>query len=141
MTKKIFIDTSVFIRFLTKDDKEKYESCFRLIDQIEQGKLRPYISNIVIIEIIYVLNRQYSFPKKDVLSAVSELLKLRNLTLIESTDMKKSLLLFLKKNIKFQDCIITTQIPRDSTLITYDNEFKRIEGLKTMTPEQIVSET
>jgi len=137
MTKKIFIDTSVFIRFLTKDNNEKYEHCVKLFDQIEQGKLRPYISNIVIIEIIYVLHRQYAFPKKIVLDGIEELLNLRNLTVIELTDMKKSLALFLTLNIKFQDCIIATQIPINCSLVTYDEEFKKIKTIKTIIPEQI----
>ncbi|OGK38577.1 hypothetical protein A3F03_00470 [Candidatus Roizmanbacteria bacterium RIFCSPHIGHO2_12_FULL_41_11] len=138
ISNKIFIDTSVIIRFLTRDDEKKYHSCVQLFTQIEVGRLRPYISNIVIIEVIFVLNRLYQFPKKAVLEAIDKLLKLRNMTVIEKTDSKRSLELFSQINIKFQDCLIATQLPINCTLVTYDQEFKKIKQISSLTPSELI---
>ena len=49
---KVFLETSFFIRFLTADDEEKFRDCLKLLETIENGKLRPYTSNVVIFEIL-----------------------------------------------------------------------------------------
>ena len=131
---KVFIDTSVFIRFLTFDDKQKAQECEQFFKQVEQGKLRPYISNIVILEIQFVLTRLYSFPKNKVLLDIGNLIALRNLTIVEKTDTKKALSLHKKINVKYPDCLISTQIPKDTKVVTYDEDFSKIPGIFVAKP-------
>lgn len=135
---KVFIETSVFIRFLTKDHQAKYQDCLRLFEVISKGKLRPYTSNIVIMEIVYILIRQYKFSKKSVLSVLDKLLQLRNLTLIEETNSKKALKLYGQLNLKYADALIATQVPVDATLASYDEDFKKIKSLVTQTPRELL---
>lgn len=131
---KVFIDTSVFIRFFTRDSEEKYHDCEKLFQIVEEGLLAPYTSSVVLMEIIFVLARQYKFPKDKVIESVDKLLQMRNLTLIENTYSLKALRLFEKYNIKYQDCLIAVQLPAKVHLITYDSEFSKVKGLKTATP-------
>ena len=70
---KIFIETSVFIRFLSQDDIKKYKDVSRLIEMIQEGKATPYISSMVITEIVFVLTRLYQFSKDKVLAALTGL--------------------------------------------------------------------
>lgn len=134
---KIFIDTSVFIRFLTKDIPEKYDECEKLFQVIQEGDAKAYISNFVLFEIVFILIRQYKFPKKKVLRILGQILKIRNITLIEKTDTNKALRLYKEYNIKYGDCVITTQIPKGATLVTYDGDFSKIPALKPITPAEI----
>lgn len=134
---KIFIDTSIFIRFLTKDIPEKYDECENLFQVIQNGEAKAYISNFVLFEIVFVLTRQYKFPKKKVFSILNQIHKIRNLTLIEKTDTSKALKLYKEYNIKYGDCIITTQIPKGVTLVTYDRDFSQIPALKPLTPAKV----
>lgn len=138
--KKIFIETSVFIRFLTKDDPQKYEDCVMLFKLIEEGKIRPYISNIVILEIIFILNRHYNFAKARVLEVIDKLLLLRNLTLIEKTNTTPSLSLFKKYNIKYGDCLIANQLKKGITLVSYDKDFDNVKNLKVLSPKLVVKQ-
>lgn len=139
MSNKIFIDTSIFIRFLTQDDQQKYADCKKIFELIQVGKLRPYISQVVILEIIFVLTRVYSFSKERVLEAVDEIFRLRNITVIEITDSKKALQLYSKNKIEYQDCLIATQQPPHTTLLTYDKEFEQIFDLKIQTPAEMLT--
>lgn len=134
---KVFIDSNIFIRYLTQDDPKKASDCIRLFEMIEQGQLRPYTSNIVILEIQFVLIKQYKFLKAGVIEDIRTLLSLRNLTLIEKTDTKAALLLYKKYNIKFGDCLIATQIPKGVKLVSYDKEFQKI-GIATSTPKDFI---
>jgi predicted nucleic acid-binding protein len=137
--KKAFIETSVFVRFLTRDVEEKYQECAIFFEQVSLGKILPYTSNTVISEIIFILDRHYSFPKKKILAAIDKLLALRNLTLIEKTDTRKALTIFKKHNIKYEDCLISAQVPPQTILTTYDKDFTKIPSLKTTTPKGILA--
>ena len=136
--KKIFVETSVFIRFFTSDDENKYLDCLKVFELIEYGSIKPYTSNIVILEIIFILMRHYKFEKRKVLSAVKKLLSLRNLTLIETTNTKLSMTYFAKFNIKYGDCLIASQIPKGISLLTYDNDFSKVKAINVKTVKEIV---
>lgn len=137
MVTKIFIDTSLFIRFLTQDIPEKYAECEQLFKFVQKGGIKPYISNFVIFEIVFVLTRQYKFSKEKILQILSQILEIRNITVIEKTDTKEALRLFNQYNIKYGDCVITTQIPPGVTIVTYDADFSKIPSLKSITPAEI----
>lgn len=124
---KVFIDTNIFIRFIIKDDTKKLEDCSRLFERIEEGKIRPYTSNIVILEIQFVLIKIYKFSKNQALEDINTLLSLRNLTIIDKTNTKIALDLYRKNNIKYVDCLIATQIPKGTKLVTYDEEFSKLK--------------
>ena len=132
--KKVFIETSVFIRYFTKDDPKKFNDCIRLFDQVEQGKLIPYISNVVIMEIIFVLTGLYGFPKATVLSAIEDIFQMRNLVVVEKTDTRKALGIFKKYNIKYGDSLIATQLPATTLLLSYDSDFSKITSLNVAEP-------
>ncbi len=132
---KIFLETSIFIRYFTADDEKKFKDCFHLLEIIEkEGKFRSYTSNIVILEILFVLTRVYKFSKKEVLGGIQKILSLRNLTLVEKTSTKAALGLYKKYNIKYADCLIATQVPKDTKLVSYDEEFLKIKTLAVTTP-------
>lgn len=135
---KVFLETSVFIRYLTADDEIKFKDCLKLIELIEKGKIRPYTSNIVILEILFILTRLYRFAKKEALEAIKKILDLRNLTLIETTNTKKAIKIFEKYNIKFPDCLIATQVPTGAKLVSYDTDFSKITTLACATPQEFL---
>lgn len=136
---KIFLETSVFIRLLTGDDKKRQQEVKELIQHVEDGKYFPYTSNIVFMEIFYVLTKTYKFPKVQVIQDLVKLTYLRNLAINENTDIRKAFELFLQYKIRFSDCLIATQIPSSVILITYDRDFSKIPQLKVATPEKIIA--
>ena len=136
--KRIFIDTSVFIRLLTNDDTLKAADCRSLFELIEEGKLRPYVSNIVVLEIIYVLTRRYGFARRSVLAAIHQILEMRNLTLIEKTATRHALQNCHKLNVKYADCLIASQVPHGVSIVTYDSDFKGFPGLHPLSPTDVI---
>ena len=135
---KVFIDSNIFIRLLTQDDPKKASDCIGFFEAIDLGQLRPYLSNVVILEIQFVLIRLYKFPKEKVMNDIQKLLSLRNLTLIEKTNTVAALSFYKKHNIKYGDCLIATQIPKGVKLVSYDEEFTKIK-IATYTPADFVN--
>lgn len=136
---KVFIDTNIFIRLFTHDIEEKAKDCEKLFELVQEGSIKPYISNIVILELIFILIRQYKFKKKSVIKALEKIYKLRNITVIESTKTNKALKFFGKYTVKYGDCLIATQIPKGVVLISYDTEFPKKLNIKSLTPDEIVN--
>ena len=136
--KKVFIETSVFIRLFTQDDSRKFGESKILFDKINSGDIRPYVSGVVIQEILYILTRLYKFPKLGVIADLQKILQLRNVVLIEKTDTEKALLLFKRHAIKYGDCLISTQVPKSVVLISYDSDFGKIKGLNIFTPGELI---
>lgn len=135
---KVFLDTNVFVRFLSESDPLKLDECKRLFSQISQGRIVPYSSGLVFLETFYVLTSVYKFSKSEVVKDIKKLFRLRNLTIIEKINTRKGFEFFEKYKIKLADCIIATQIPKKVVLCTYDDEFGKLKFLKIATPEGII---
>lgn len=132
----IFIDTNIFAYFLTHDNPAQQAEVIRLFTHIESGIIKPYTSDVVILELIYLLHKHYKQPRKTISRQLSGLLTLRNLTLIDKANTVRALELFSETRIKSGDCFIATQIPERATMITYDTEFAKFPFLKVQTPAQ-----
>jgi len=136
--KKIFLDTNVLLRFLLEDNNQA-QACIELLTQIESGVYKPYTSSPVLLEIIYVLSKLYQIPKSKIITDVNEILKTRNLTLIENTSLSKAIELFQQNNIKLMDCVIALQVPPKCFLCSYDQEFKKLSFVKIVKPEELLN--
>lgn len=136
--KKIFIETSVFLRYLTKDSETKYKECEELFKLISEGSFKPYISGVVIEEILFVLTRIYKYKKISVLADIGKIFRFRNITIIDTYNTSQALSYFKNFSIKYGDCLIATQVPDGVALITYDRDFKKINHLKVLTPKEML---
>lgn len=135
---KVLLDTNIIIRLLVKDHEAHYQEVLELFDLIEQGSIKPYLSNIVILEITYVLQSFYNREGDEVREVIEDLLELRGMSIIEKTDTKKALSLQQKYKVKFTDCLIATQVMDGVTLITFDKDFNKIREIKSVVPADIL---
>ena len=74
-----FVDTNVFIRFLTEDIPEKADACEELFKKALADKERLFTTELVIAEIIWVLEFYYELPKNEVQEKVEKILNTSNL--------------------------------------------------------------
>ena len=134
---KIFIDTNVFLRFLLKDDHNSYEEVVKLFELVEEGKIKPYASNIVILEIIYVLVKTLKISRTEVLRDIQDLFSMRGLTLVEKTNTKEALKIYKQTGVKYADCLIASQVKPGIQLCTFDQEFLKIKSVKLCIPSDL----
>lgn len=134
---KIFLDTNVLLRYYLKDN-EQFEACENLITQIEEGQFDVYTSSIVFLEISYVLKSVYKLPLTDVVSIMTSIFTLRGITIVEKTNIKTALLFFKKYKIKFTDCLIASQLPKNTVLVSFDEELSKIKEITLKKPQDIL---
>ncbi len=54
-----FVDTNLFVRYLTNDDKNKADAVEKLLLKAKSGKIKLVTSDIVIAEMVWVLTSFY----------------------------------------------------------------------------------
>jgi len=105
----LLIDTNVIIRFLAADVQEQHLMSVDIMNKIYTGELKVEILGEVLMEVLFIMVKQYKEAKKDVIEYLQTLLKLDGVVnkdkfiLIEALDMMRD------KNIDFVDALICTK--------------------------------
>lgn len=134
---KLFLDTNIWLRYFIKTNQDQYSHSLKLILQAEQGKTKLYTSTVVLMEINYVARRIYQIPKDQIIIWFKAIQKVRNITIIEKTNFDLALSFYQKYNIKLADCIIASQLPKNTILISFDGELSKIKEITVKNPQDI----
>ncbi len=133
----LFVDTNVFLRFLTNDDPVKAKRADRLFRDAVGGKIALTTSLLVIAEIIWTLESFYKLEKQEIASKVEMILNTPNLECAESSLIFMALDLYVHHNIDFIDAYHAFHMKgRGLTrILTYDRKhFSRVPWLEVVEP-------
>jgi uncharacterized protein len=100
-----FIDTNIFLRFLTKDDPEKAAKCRQLLQSAAEGDLKLYTTDLVIAELIWVLQspKTYNLKPDEIYKITMPLLTIKNLYYPCKNAFPDIMELFQTENIDYID--------------------------------------
>ncbi len=134
--KKQFIDTNIFLRYLTKDDPEKYERCLALFKTAVKGKIDLITSNMVIAELVWTLLSFYKVPKTIIIEKVAIIVGMEDLFIPDKAIILEALMLYAKKNIDYIDAYnsVFMRHYQTSEIFSYDEDFDILEGLTRKVP-------
>ena len=130
---KVFVDTNVFLRFLTNDDPVKAKRVETLFRQAIQGKIQLIASLLVIAEIVWTLESFYHLSKEDIASKVETILNTPNLICPEAEMILMALDLYVQGNMDFIDAFHAYDLQAQGLLqiATYDRKhFNRVPWLE-----------
>ena len=68
------IDTNILVRFLVGDDEHQAKSVYNLFKETESSKEQLFISTLVILELIWVLESVYRIKRDEILNSIYDLL-------------------------------------------------------------------
>ncbi len=125
----LFVDTNVFLRFLTNDDPAKAKRAETLFRDAMRGKIRLATSLLVIAEIIWTLESFYKLDKPDIAAKVEKILNTPNLDCPEAPLIFMALDLYVHENIDFVDAYHGFYMREQglTQILTYDRKhFARI---------------
>ena len=128
---KVFVDTNIFLRYLTKDDPAKYERCREIFKKAMEGELSLFTSEMVIAELIWTLLSYYRVPKAEVIEKVSIIIGTRNLHIVNKAIIADSLVLYGQKNIDYIDAYNTVFMKSQGLekIYSYDEDFDVVDGM------------
>lgn len=127
-----FVDTNIFIRYLTRDDPEKASACYRLFEKAKLGQIELTTSESVIAEIVFILSsrRLYGLSHQDIRVRLYPIISLPGLKLTNRRQYLRALDLYSNNNIDFEDAISIAAMERQkiSLIYSYDEDLDQVKG-------------
>ena len=71
---KLFLDSNIFLRLLVPENQKFTSECQKIFKMVKDGTIIPYTSDIVIVEVSYVLNKLYKIEKSRIIEWQKDLL-------------------------------------------------------------------
>lgn len=135
--KTCFIDTNLFIRYLTNDDADKADRVERLLSDAASGKLHLVTADLVIAEIVWVLESFYGMSNQEISPLIRAILATPGLEVINAQLVSRALQIYETRNIDFVDGYIAALMGklRIEDIYTFDKKhISRIQGIRRLEP-------
>lgn len=134
---KAFVDTSVILRILVKDDDIKRKAAEKMLQTAGQRGETLFLLPVAVLEVVWVLEKVYKYERTRIREIVEAILNTPSLKVEMEEVFRSALVVYVEKNVKFADAVMGYWgLARGfSTVYTYDEkDFKRISGLEVKKP-------
>jgi predicted nucleic acid-binding protein len=131
-----FLDTNIFLRYLTKDDEKKAYDVLELLKRVERGEEKAVTSPLVIFEVIFTLQKYYRISREETKELLIPLINLRGLKLLHKSVFEKALEMYPQVDISFADLFNYCFMLEEgiTEIYSYDEDFDKLEGVKRLIP-------
>ena len=133
----LFVDTNVFLRFLTNDVPEQAAAVEALFRRAAAGEVRLVTNTLVLAEIVWVLESYYHLARTDVQERAMAVAHMDGLILPELETLTDALLAYGESNVDFIDAYNACWMTRRELtwVATFDTKhYSRFEGIAVHTP-------
>jgi predicted nucleic-acid-binding protein len=123
------VDTNVVVRLLTRDDPRQTA---RAEAFVAKG---AWVSHIVLVEVIWVLDSVFELPHKQLVIAIDMLLNHRDLVLQEPEVVSAALGRFRRRpRLGFSDCMVLESARKAGhlPLATFDKELAKLDDVERL---------
>ena len=131
-----FLDTNILLRHFLDDHPDHSPRATAYIRRIEQGEISVRISEIVIFETVFVLERHYRQPKSAIRDAILAFLDLPGVVLPSKRRFRRVFDLYVTLNISFADAYHVALMERHEIdeVVSFDRDFDRVPGVTRVEP-------
>lgn len=123
------VDTNVVVRLVTRDDPRQTA---RAEAFVAKG---AWVSHIVLVEVIWVLDSVFELPHKKLVTAVDMLLNHRDLVLQDPEVVSAALARFRRRpRLGFSDCLVLESARKAGhvPLATFDKELGKLDAVERL---------
>ena len=133
----IALDTNVLVRYLVQDHAEHAEAARALLEGLTPEQ-PAFVCREVALEVVWVLERAYGFPRSQIASVLLELLATDSLIFEASDDVAREAWLYSQGGPGFSDHMILAGAVRveAAPLYTFDRRLSRVEGAELVGASQ-----
>ncbi len=139
---ELFVDTNVFLRFLTEDIPKHAQAVEHLLQRAAAGEITLSTSTLVMAEIIWTLQSYYELSREEVRDKVLAILNTPGLKVEDANIIALAMAVYVDKNIDFIDAYNALWMGENDLdqVVTFDTKhFSRVEGIRAKTPEEVLS--
>jgi len=120
----IAFDTNLLIRYLTGDDEAQCRKIDALIDA-HNAEGAIFISDVVLVEVEWVLRSVYEFPRSRILDALDRIASTAQFSFRDKETLWRALKKYRDGNRDFSDCLIGEEGRRvGARTYTFDKKLK-----------------
>jgi predicted nucleic acid-binding protein len=131
--KSCFIDTNLFIRYLTNDDPQKADRVERLLDQAVKGDIKLITAEIVLAEVVWVLESYYNLEKTRIAEMLKAILSTTGLEVLNGRIVESALQYYSLQNIDFVDAYIVALMNKHKIAGIYSFDKKHLNRIAYVT--------
>ena len=128
-----FIDTNLFIRYLTNDDPQKADRVDRLLEQAVNGEIELITAEIVLAEVVWVLESYYKIEKSRIAEMLKAILSTPGLKVLNGRIVEKALPYYSLQNIDFVDAYIVALMQKHKITGIYSFDKKHLDRITHIT--------
>lgn len=124
--KRIILDTNVLLRFLIKDLDDQVVQVRKLFKKAKLKKLILVVHPLVILEIVYALDKFYGFPKNKAVKAIAVIINSDFLVIEEQNILRAAIEIYKSSSLDFTDCFLTAKAREEnSEVFSFDKDLKK----------------
>lgn len=134
---ELFVDTNVFLRFLTNDDPGKARRAQQLFERAVAGESTLRTSLLVVAEIVWTLESYYELDRADIADKIAKILNTPNLRCEAAAIVRQAVDLYAERNIDFIDAFHACALQAEGAtrIVTFDRKhFRRVDWLEIVEP-------
>ena len=133
----VFVDTNLFLRYLTNDIPEQANAIEALLRRAAAGEVLLVTNSLVMAELVWTLESYYRLPPQSIQDKVLAILNTPGLEVSEGDLVLQAVLWYAEKNVDFIDAYNAAWLLDQGikTACTFDRKhFARFEGVSVTTP-------
>ncbi len=133
-----FVDTHLFLRYLTNDNPKQADAVERLLRRAADGKIQLVTNSLVFTEIIWTLENYYHLDRMEIQNKAIAILNTKGLQVVDGDMILKAIFWYGEKNVDFREAFNAAWMIKNelNQAYTFDQtNFNRFEGIKAETPK------
>jgi predicted nucleic acid-binding protein len=131
-----FLDTNILLRHLLGDHPEQSPRSTAYFRRIEGGEVKARVSETVVFETVFTLERHYRQPKAKIREALLAIIELPGIVLPGKSQLRRAFELYADFNLPFADAHHAALMEHLNLeeIVSFDREFDRLPGIRRIEP-------
>lgn len=130
----IGIDTNVLVRLIVNDDERQSQAVEDFIRESASSGKPCYVSSIVLVETVWVLETAYGFRRAQLADAMTYVLEVEQFEFDSPVDVSAALEEFRRGSVEFADCLLarTNASAGCEHTVTFDRKAAKLAGFRLL---------
>lgn len=133
-----FVDTNVFVRFITQDDADRGSRALEFFGALEDGPPRATTTEVIVAEVVYVIGPKtlYGLSRARVADELATLLTLPGFFIEHRSAMLRALDIFGTTTVDFADALVVAHAERlgVDAIVSFDRDYGRFPSVVRREP-------
>ena len=130
----IFLDTNIILRFILKDHPAYSPKAKAIIEKVDKGEAKVYISWPTILEVVFVLQNSIKLPKKEITKKLLPIFHSENVNLEQKSLLDTIFAYYVDKNISLTDAYNAALMQKKKVkqIYSFDSDFDKFSQIKRL---------